>query len=124
MNQVNLAGRLTADVDVKEYGTKKDPKKMAIFTLAVRDGIDAEGNKKTQFIRCVMYGNNGVNALVEFTKKGDPLAVSGKIQNGSYEDKEGNTKYTTDVIVNDFDFMASSKASEEKPANNSKRYHR
>lgn len=123
MNQVNLAGRLTADVDVKEYGTKKDPKKMAIFTLAVRDGVDSEGNKKTQFIRCVMYGNNGVSALAEFTKKGDPLAITGKIQNGSYDDKEGVTRYTTDVVVNDFDFMASSKASEEKPSN-SKRYHR
>lgn len=122
MNVVCLAGRLTADVEKVEYGKGKDKKLMGRFTIAVRDGVDEEGNSKAQFIRCVMFGENGVNALSQFAGKGDAISVTGRLKNGMYEDKDGITRYTTDVIVSDFDFMNSKREKEESKG--SSKYHR
>lgn len=123
MNVVCLAGRLTADVEKVEYGDKKDKKVLGRFTIAVRDGVDDDGEPKAQFIHCVMFGTNGVNALAEFAGKGDAISVTGRLKNGMYEDKDGNTRYTTDVIVNDFDFLNSRKK-EEKEEKSSGKYRR
>lgn len=122
MNTVCLAGRLTADIEKVEYGEGKNKKLMGRFTLAVRDGVDDDGEPKAQFIRCVMFGENGVNALATFTGKGDAVSVVGRLKNGMYEDKDGITRYTTDVIVSDFDFLNSKKKEENsKPSG---KYHR
>lgn len=116
MNTVCLAGRLTADVEKVEYGDKKAKKLMGRFTIAVRDGLNEKGEPQAQFIRCVMFGENGVNALAEFAGKGDAISVTGRLKNGMYEDKEGITRYTTDVIVSDFDFLNSSRREAEEDA--------
>ena len=124
MNTVCLAGRLAADVEKVTYGDKKDKKVMGRFTLAVRDGVDDDGNPKAQFIHCVMFGENGVNALAEFAGKGDAISVVGRLKNGMYEDKDGITRYTTDVIISDFDFMNSRKQKEEEEPKQKGKYHR
>ena len=103
MNKVILNGRLTDDIKVE--GKKN---KYANFTLAVRDGVDEEGNPKAQFIRCVIF-NNGADVLAQFTSKGCPLCVSGRLNNSSYEDEDGVVRYSTSVIVDDFDLLSPKK---------------
>lgn len=127
MNCVNLSGRLVADTEVIEYGKGKDKHKMARFRIAVRDGLDEEGNPRAQFIQCTLFGDNAVNTFAMFTEKGMAVSVTGKLKNGMYEDKDGITRYTTDVWVNDFDLIGSrkeeSEEEEKKPATG-KKYHR
>lgn len=119
MNKVILQGRLTADIKVEGKKTK-----YANFTLAVRDGVDEEGNQQAQFIRCVVF-NKGAEILEQFTAKGMPLVVCGRLKNSSYEDEDGETRYSTNVIVDDFDLIVS-KASEEdnKKSSKSRKYHK
>lgn len=116
MNKVILYGRLTDDV--KAEGKKN---KYANFTLAVRDGIDEEGNAKAQFIRCVIF-NKGAEVLEQFCSKGSALCVCGRLSNSSYEDEDGNTRYSTNVIVDDFDLTSAKK--EETPKKTSGKYHK
>lgn len=122
MNSVNLSGRLAADVEVVKYGKGKDQHQMARFRIAVRDGLDEDGEPRAQFIQCTLFGDNAVNMLSMFAGKGDPISVTGKLKNGMYEDKEGVTRYTTDVWVNDFDLLGSKKEKEEEETG--KKYHR
>lgn len=90
MNKVLLVGRLTKDVEVTE--TKNTS--VGRYTLAIDAGKDQEAN----FIRCVSFGKSAEFAEKYFNK-GLRVAVEGRIQTGSYEDKDGFTHYTTDVIV-------------------------
>ena len=97
MNTVQLLGRLTT-VPQMRYTTGEEPQAIANFTLAV----DRQFGKGADFIRCVASGKRA-EALDNFCKKGTKIAVVGSIQTGSYE-KDGVKHYTTDVIVNSFDF--------------------
>ena len=97
MNTVQLLGRLTTDAKVT-YTTGENAQAIANFTLAV----DRQYGKGADFIRCVAFGKRA-EALDNFCKKGTKIAVVGSIQTGSYE-KDGVKHYTTDVIVNSFDF--------------------
>lgn len=99
MNNVCLSGRLTRDVEIKEYGKEG---KIATLTIAVRDGLDENGEPRTQFIRCVAW-NKAAETLEKFTEKGQWISVVGRLKNGMYEDKDGLTRYTTDVYISDFD---------------------
>lgn len=121
MNKVILQGRLTADIEVSGKKTK-----YANFTLAVRDGVDEEGNPQAQFIRCVAF-NKSAEVLEQFTSKGMPLVVCGRLKNSSYEDEDGVTKYSTNVIVDDFDLIVSKKSEDEEEKKTSKKtskYHK
>jgi single-strand DNA-binding protein len=99
INNVQLAGRLTTDAKVSE----KDGKIVARYTIAVdRPYKDAP----TDFISCVQFGQEGLKKVVEqYFKKGQALAVSGRVQTGSYTNKEGATIYTTEMLVRDFSFF-------------------
>ena len=99
MNSVNLIGRLTADPDYRTAKTKgKDDLSICSFTLAVdRIGEGAD------FIRCTAFGT-AADFVDKWFTKGLRVGVTGRIQTGSYEDKDGNTRYTTDVIVEHTDF--------------------
>lgn len=106
MNRVTLIGRLTKDADVR-YST--DGKCVAKYTLAVdryKDGAD--------FIRCVAFGKAGEFAE-KYLHKGMKIAIAGRIQTGSYQDKDGKTVYTTDVIVEEHEFCEK-KGEESAPA--------
>ena len=124
MNSVNLSGRLVADPEVIKYGKGKDEHKMARFKIACRDGLDEDGEPRAQFIQCTLFGDNAVSTLATFASKGMPISVTGKLKNGMYEDKEGVTRYTTDVWVNDFDLLGSKKSEEDEEEKSGKKYRR
>ena len=123
MNKVILNGRLVADVEAAEAGKGKNKITYANFVIAVRDGKDAEGNDQAQFIRCTAFGKVA-EILEEFTGKGSAVCVAGRLRNSSYEDEDGNARYTTSVIVEDFDLIGASKKEEtdkkEKTSKNKK----
>lgn len=107
MNSVNLIGRMVRDPELKEYGKGKDAGSVVRFTLAVQRDKD-----NADFISCVAFG--GTAELIDtYFSKGSLFGVSGRIQTGSYEDKEGNKRYTTDVIVNRVTFCSSSGDSQD-----------
>lgn len=108
MNKVVLMGRLTKDPDVRYTESQLC---VARYTLAV-DRRSKE--KETDFISCVAFGKSGEFAE-KFLKKGMKIAVEGRIQTGSYNNKEGNKVYTTNVVVDQHEFAESKNA---KPAEN------
>lgn len=123
MNKVILNGRLVADVEAAEAGKGKNKTTYANFVIAVRDGKDAEGNDQAQFIRCTAFGKVA-EIIEEFTSKGSAICVAGRLRNSSYEDEEGNTRYTTSVIVEDFDLIGSTKKEEKEETSKNKKYKR
>ncbi len=105
MNRVVLMGRLTKEPELR-YTQGETSTAVARYTLAV----DRRGKEKqADFIQCVAFGKAGEFAQKYFTK-GQRVLVSGRIQTGSYTNKEGQKVYTTDVIVDDQEF-ADSKSS-------------
>jgi single-strand DNA-binding protein len=100
MNKAILAGRLTRDPEV---GYTPDQTAIARYTLAV----DRGGREGTDYINCVAFGKTGVFAE-RYLKQGIKIMVFGHIQTGSYTNKDGKKVYTTDVIVEEHEFMESS----------------
>lgn len=101
MNKSILSGRLTAD---PELSTSNDTT-IARFVLAVNRRFKKEGQPEADFIRCTAFGKTAEN-IGKFFSKGRPILIEGHIQTGSYE-KDGVKHYTTDIIVETFDFMDS-----------------
>ena len=119
MNKVILMGRLTRDAEVR-YSQGDASTAVARFTLAVdrrfkRDNED----QSADFIGCVAFGKTG-EFLERYGRKGTKFLVEGRIQTGSYTNKDGQRVYTTDVVVENLEF-AESKASSDNsgyvPAN-------
>lgn len=109
MNKVILMGRLTKDPDVR-YTQGNEPMCIARYTLAVdRMGKKKEGQTNADFPNCVAFGNLGEFAE-KYLKKGTKIAMIGRLQTGSYTDRNGNKVYTTEVVVESQEF-AESKAS-------------
>ena len=107
MNRVILMGRLTRDPDVSY--TQKDNSAVARFTLAVdrRVARNADSNQQTaDFINCVTFGKTAEFAE-KYLKKGTKVVAEGRIQTGSYKNKDGNTVYTTDVVLDNVEFAES-----------------
>ena len=118
INKVVLMGRLTKDPQITKSQTQKgEETTTARYTLAVdRRGKKVEGQQDADFISCVAFGRNGEFAE-KFLKKGIKIAICGRIQTGSYTNKEGQTVYTTDVVVEEHDFCESKgQAQQEVPA--------
>ena len=100
-NKVQLIGRLGKDVEVR---TLESGKLLAKVSMATSDIYrDNDGNKveNTQWHNLTFWGNNAKNAGI-LLKKGSEIAVEGRLNYSNYEDKEGNTKYFTEIIVNEF----------------------
>lgn len=96
MNVVDLIGRLTKDPDVR----RTDSTVVARYTLAV----DRFGkNDEADFIPCVAFGK-AAEFVEKYLRKGMKIGVSGRIQTGSYTNKDGQKVYTTDVVVNNHEF--------------------
>lgn len=112
MNKVNLIGRLTKEPDVR-YSQGENPTAVARYTLAVDRKFKKEGDTQTaDFINCVAFGKSGEFAE-KYLKKGMKIAVAGRIQTGSYTDKEtGKKVYTTDIVVEEH-YFCESKGQEE-----------
>lgn len=108
MNKVILTGRTTKDMELRYIPTSG--KAVANFTLAVTRKYDRE---KADFIRCTIFGK-GAEILSEHTQQGSRFTVEGALQTGSYQDSDGTTKYTTDVIVDNFEFLDTPKKDNKK----------
>ena len=108
LNQVILVGRLTTNPQAE---TTDNGKKFSHITLAVpRSFKNSEGIYETDFIRCTLWSGIATSTS-EFCKKGDIVGIKGRLQVSSYNDENGNTKYSTEVIAEKVTFLTS-KASE------------
>lgn len=102
MNKVCLMGRLTKDPDIRGEGTSL----CARYTLAVDRRFTKDNEQQADFIPCVVF-SKGAEFAEKYLKKGTKVVVTGRIQTGSYTNKEGAKIYTTDVIVEDQEFAES-----------------
>ena len=106
MNKVILMGRLTRDPEVR-YSQGESPLAIARYTLAVDRRFNRNGDDATaDFINCVAFGKSGEFAE-RYLRKGTKIAVTGRIQTGSYTNKDGVKVYTTEVVVEDQEFAES-----------------
>ena len=110
MNKVILMGRLTRDPDVR-YSQGEQSTAVARYTIAVDRRFKRDGDQQTaDFINCVAFGRQGEFAEKYF-RKGIKIAVTGRIQTGSYTNKDGQRVYTTDVEIEEQEFAESKSAS-------------
>lgn len=111
MNKVILMGRLTRDPEVR-YSQGENPMAIARYTLAVDRRFSRNNNddQSADFIGCVAFGRSGEFAEKYF-RKGIKVLVTGRIQTGSYTNKDGVKVYTTDVVVEDQEFAESKNSS-------------
>jgi len=112
MNKVILMGRLTRDPEVRYSQGGENPLAIARFTLAVDRRFKRDGEATADFINCVAFGRSGEFAE-KYLHKGTKIAITGRIQTGSYTNKDGVRVYTTDVVVEDQEFAESKAASEQ-----------
>lgn len=108
INSVNLTGRLTRDPEIRytDSGTS-----VARFTLAVDRRFKSEGGPTADFISCIAWRQTA-EFLEKYFSRGMKLEVTGRIQTGSYTNKEGQKVYTTDVVAEQVGFGESKKASQ------------
>ena len=114
MNNISLMGRLTKDPDVRYSANTQLAN--ARFSVAVdrklskEKRMEAENNNQptADFINCVAFGRTA-EVIGQYFRKGNRIAITGHIQTGSYENQQGQRIYTTDVIVDQLDFVESSK---------------
>lgn len=105
MNKVILIGRLTKDPEVR-YSQGNTATAIARYTLAVDRRFKRENEPSADFINCVVFGK-AAEFTEKYLSKGTKVAVIGRIQTGSYTNKDGQTVYTTDVVVEDQEFAES-----------------
>ena len=118
MNKVILMGRLTRDSEVR-YSQGESQTAIARFTLAVdRRFKQEEENKTADFISCVAFGRTA-EFMERYGRQGVKFVAEGRIQTGSYTNKEGKKVYTTDVVVENIEF-AESKSSQGGTQGNEK----
>lgn len=104
MNTVSLIGRLTKDPEVKYTESQ-----LAVcrFSVAINRGKDKDGNDRgADFPNCIAFGKTAEN-IGKFFSRGRLIGVNGRLQTGSYNKEDGGKVYTTDVIVDRFDFCDS-----------------
>lgn len=109
MNKVILIGRLTRDPDVRYSQAGEGSMAVARYTLAVDRRIKKDGEQSADFISCVAFGRSGEFAE-KYLHQGTKMAITGRIQTGSYTNKEGIKVYTTDVVVEEQEFAESKSA--------------
>ena len=102
MNKVVLIGRLTRDPELRYTGSNTP---VASFTLAVnRNFSNQQGEREADFINVVVWRKQAEN-LAKYCTKGSQVAVEGRIQTRNYDAQDGTKRYTTDVIVETFEFL-------------------
>ncbi|AUM96347.1 MULTISPECIES: single-stranded DNA-binding protein [Clostridium] len=103
MNKIQLVGRLTKDPELTfAPGTGTAVTK---FTLAVnRPQFDKSKQQEADFIPCVCFGKRA-EAIANYVQKGHRFGLSGRLQINKYVDKEGNNRWSTDIVVEDFEFL-------------------
>ena len=118
MNKVQLVGRLTRDPEIR-YSQGENATATARFSVAVnRRFKNSEGNYDADFINCVAFGKSA-EFVEKYFKKGMAIGLTGRIQTGSYTNKDGQKVYTTDVVVEETEFVESKGASSADNSNTS-----
>lgn len=112
MNKVILLGRLTRDPELR-YTQGEESMAIARYTLAVERRFNRNGEQTADFINCVAFGKSAEFAQKYF-RQGLKIAVVGRIQTGSYTNRDGNKVYTTDVIIEEQDFAESKRSSDSE----------
>jgi single-strand DNA-binding protein len=112
MNKVILMGRLTRDPEVR-YSQGAEPLAIARYSLAVNRRFKREGQPDADFINITAFGRDGEFAE-KFFKKGQLVSVVGRLQISSYDDKDGNKRWSTDVIVEEQHFAESKRSFEQR----------
>lgn len=104
MNKALLIGRLTRDPELRSTSTGRN---VCQFSIAVnRNFTNANGEREADFINCVVWDKQAEN-LVKYQKKGNQIAVDGRIQTRNYEDKDGKRVYVTEILANNISFLDS-----------------
>lgn len=109
MNKVILMGRLTRDPEIR-YSQNEKQTAVARYSLAVDRKFKKDGEQNVDFINCIALGKSGEFAE-KYLHKGMKIAVTGRIQTGSYTNKDGQKVYTTNVFVEEHEFAESKSAS-------------
>ena len=117
MNKVILMGRLTREPDVRYSQNADGSMAVARYTLAVdrRRGRNSDNEQSADFISCVAFGRAGEFAE-KYLHQGTKIVVTGRIQTGSYTNKDGQRVYTTDVVVEEQEFAESKSAASGETA--------
>ncbi len=110
MNKVILMGRLARDPETK-YSQGAEPIAVTRYTLAVARRFKKQGEQEADFINCVTFGKNG-EFVEKYFRKGQMVSVVGRLQVRSW-DKEGEKRWSTDVITEEHYFAESKKATEQ-----------
>ena len=110
MNKVILMGRLTRDPEVR-YSQGENNMAIARYTLAVDRRFQKNNEQSADFISCVAFGRSAEFAE-KYLKQGTKICITGRIQTGSYTNKDGVKVYTTDVVVEDQEFAESKNAAQ------------
>lgn len=110
MNKVILMGRLTRDPEVR-YSSGENSMAIARYTLAVDRRFKRDGEATADFISCVAFGR-AAEFAERYFRQGIRIVVSGRIQTGSYTNRDGNKVYTTDVVVEEQEFAESKAVSD------------
>lgn len=110
MNKVILMGRLTRDPEVR-YSSGENALAIARYTLAVDRRFRKDNEASADFIGCVAFGKAGEFAE-KYLRQGTKIVVTGRIQTGSYTNREGQKVYTTEIVVEDQEFAESKAASQ------------
>lgn len=113
MNKVILLGRLTKDPETHTNGDTT----VTRFSIAVDRRFKTEGGASADFPSCVAFGKTA-EFISKYFKQGMKIALTGRIQTGSYTNKDGVKVYTTDVVADEVEFAESKKTEETPPSNN------
>ena len=108
MNKVILMGRLTRNPEVR-YGAGENSTAVARYTIAVDRRFKRDGEQNTDFIGCVAFGRNAEFAE-KYLRQGTKIVLTGRIQTGSYTNRDGQKVYTTDIVVEEQEFTESKAA--------------
>lgn len=115
MNKVILIGRLTKDPEIR-YSQGEQPLAIARYTLAVNRKTSRGEEQTADFISCICFGK-AAEFAEKYLHKGIKMAITGRIQTGSYTNKDGVKVYTTDVIVEEHEFAENKNDSYSRAAN-------
>ena len=110
MNKINLIGRVSNEPELR---ATEEGKHITTFNLAVqRNFKNSEGNYDADFFTCKVF-NKLADAIQKYVKKGDRLGLSGAVHFSKYQDKDGNNRISTQVVVEDIDFLEPKKENKE-----------
>ena len=116
MNRVILIGRFTRDPESRMGANNNE---VARFSLACsNEFVNRDGQRDTEFINCVAFGKTA-NTINRYCRKGQLISGTGRIKNSSYDAQDGSKRYSTDVIIDQFEFLGSNKDNSSNGGNNS-----